>query len=729
MKKTITLLLIALANVLPAAAHAQQNFWEPCGGPVADGITHLILHPDGDIFAGSSASGIYRSSDGGETWERVLDLGSLATAIRDMAVNAQGHVFASASDLFTPRLYRSKDKGANWEKILLGSPDVPVICLAVNAQDQLLAGTAKGIYRSFDDGDTWLLSDVRLDSLLIQELSAGPDGQIFAGTKTGLYRSAAAGNSWDKVALNAEVHTVAATNSGLVFAAADSSIYRSADNGDSWEPLGWNFGRISVLAFHTGGQALAGNAAGLFKSSDSGNSWQPAGLFDRAVYALAHEAGNTLLAGTSAGVFVSSDNTSTWFPANRGLGNTYVTSFSESPDGALYAGTRGTYFGRGFFQIIGSGVYRSPDGGNSWENVLSEPHVFSAVHVTPSGHILAQRVERTISRSFFYLHRSADQGVTWGQVDFVGQALDFVNNAQGHVFACAPWYESGGHGSNPGGIYKSADNGLSWDSVLLESGGLASYFALAINAQGDLFAGRYAPDDTIQVIRSTDGGHTWAPASGGIPANGGRVFALAIDKEGRLFTGKEYGGLYRSESNGDTWESLDADWGNLNDLAVNAEGHIFAATSYGVFFSADHGETWDTLNTGVGNTEVNVLIPTKSGRLFAGTNSEGVFRSAATGTAVKELPGKPVPADALGQIYPNPLREYANIPFSIGASGVAKLAIYDATGRELRILFGQDFKPGNYEAEFRPGDLPAGVYFYSLITRNLRSTKRFLIIR
>lgn len=733
MKKTIILLLTALANLLPRAAQAQQNFWEPCGGPVADGITNLILHPEGELFAGSGVSGVYRSSDDGETWEQVLDIGSYYTGVIDMVVNSQGHIFTSINDWNTFKLYRSTDKGANWAPILPGSPNVPVICLAVNIQDHLLAGTAKGIYRSFDHGNSWLLSDIRLDSLYVLELSAGPDGQIFAGTKTGLFRSADGGDSWDALPLNAEVHTTCAAANGLVFAAADSSLYRSVDNGDSWEPLTWYAGRIAVLAFDASGQALAGSAAGLFKSSNSGNSWQPAGLDDWAVYALAHHTGKALLAGTSAGVFVSSDNTNTWFPTNLGLGNTYVTRLSESPDGALFASTNGVQFGRGFSQIIESGVYRSPDGGNSWESVLSEPHAFTAVHVTPAVHLLAQRAERTSSRSYFYLHRSADQGATWEQIDFVGQAADFVNDAQGHVFACAPRYDSGGHGGNPGGIYKSADNGLTWDSVLMETGGLTSYYTLAINAQGDLFAGRSAnlQDDTIQVIRSTDSGQTWAPASGGIPANGERVIVLAIDNEGRLFAGKEYGDLYRSENNGDSWEALDADlsWGYLNDLAANDKGHVFAATSFGVFFSTDHGESWDTLNTGLNNTEVNAIFLSKSGRLFAGTNGGGAFRSAATGTAVKELPGNPARADALGQIYPNPLREHANIPFSIGASGAAKLAIYDATGRELRILFSQDFKPGNYEAEFRPGDLPAGVYFYSLLTRGLRISKKFVIIR
>lgn len=435
MKKTITLLIVALAIFLPSATQAQQNFWEPCGGPVADGITNLILHPDGELFAGSGASGVYRSPDGGESWEQVLDIGLFYTGVRDMTVNSQGHIFASINDFNTFKLYRSADKGDNWTQIPVGSPNVAVTCLTVNQQDHLLAGTSKGIYRSFDNGASWLPTDIRLDSLYVLELSAGPDGRLFAGTKTGLFRSADGGGSWDALPLNAEVHTTFAAANGLVFAAADSSLYRSADNGDSWEPLVWNFGRIAVLALHTDGQALAGNHAGLFKSSNAGNSWQPAGLNDRAVYALAHHTGMALLAGTGAGVFVSSDNTNSWFPANLGLGNTYVTRFSESPDGALFAGTSGTYFGRGFSQIIESGVYRSPDGGNSWENVLSEPHAFTAVHVTPAGHLLAQRAERTSSRSYFYLHYSADQGATWEQVDFVGQAADFVNDAQGYVFA------------------------------------------------------------------------------------------------------------------------------------------------------------------------------------------------------------------------------------------------------------------------------------------------------
>ncbi|MBK8920597.1 MAG: T9SS type A sorting domain-containing protein [Saprospirales bacterium] len=738
MKNILRLCLFALPALLPHPAHAQQDFWEPCGGPLYGSTSALALHPDGDMFAGSTVSGVYRSTDGGNSWKQALDYGFAPWGdfVRDIALNTQGHVFAA----YNTAIYRSIDKGENWVEKSPGLGTAQVWCFAVNLHDHLLAGATKGLYRSTDNGDTWPPADIRLDSLWIRDLFLHPAGHVFAGTNAGLFRSTDGGNTWNGPLLSAVVHAGAADASGYVFAAADSSLYRSADNGDTWEPLLWNSGQINVLAFTAGGQLLAGSATGLFVSADQGGSWQAAGLDGRTVTALAFNAGNALVAGTDPGVFLSSDNGNSWRPANKGLGNTYPNQFAESAGGFLFTSTTGGYSGgRAYIPVNGPAVYRSADEGNSWEAVFSGEHNYEAVHVTPSGHILAQEGRYSSSGYFTEMYRSADQGQSWEYTEFLGVAEELVNTADGYILVAASGFDAGSHGGFVGGIYKSSDNGFIWDSLYrdfdLNTFSMSNHYCLTIDAQGDIFAGiSYWPEpDSVKIIRSADGGQTWAPASGGIPPGDldTHVLSLAADSGGRLFAGLSNGLLFRSENKGASWDSLDLNAGgaSVNDLAIDASDHIFAATANGVFYSTDHGASWDSLNSGLSNLETKTLFIAKNGRLFVGTAGGGAFRSAAPVSAVGEAPGSTVPADALGQIYPNPLREQASIPFSIATPGRVRLAVYDMTGREMLVLFDGDYTPGNYEAAFQPGGLPAGVYFYSLSTQSRRLTRKLLIVR
>jgi len=98
---------------------------------------------------------------------------------------------------------------------------------------------------------------------------------------------------------------------------------------------------------------------------------------------------------------------------------------------------------------------------------------------------------------------------------------------------------------------------------------------------------------------------------------------------------------------------------------------------------------------------------------------------------------------SLSQNYPNPFNPVTKILFNIplwpafrrgvdaeGRRGVLiKLIIYDILGREIKILVNEQLKPGTYEVEFDGTDLPSGVYFYKLITKDFLETKKMVLIK
>ena len=114
----VTVILIGLVLQLRADEHAEPNEsgWVQTNGPYGGRILALHEVPKGVLFAGTIGSGIFRSTDRGDTWAPVntgLDFETERTVfIRAFAHNG-GLIYAGASDA----LYRSTDGGESWHKV------------------------------------------------------------------------------------------------------------------------------------------------------------------------------------------------------------------------------------------------------------------------------------------------------------------------------------------------------------------------------------------------------------------------------------------------------------------------------------------------------------------------------------------------------------------------------------------------------------------------------------
>lgn len=79
--------------------------------------------------------------------------------------------------------------------------------------------------------------------------------------------------------------------------------------------------------------------------------------------------------------------------------------------------------------------------------------------------------------------------------------------------------------------------------------------------------------------------------------------------------------------------------------------------------------------------------------------------------------------------YPNPFNPNTNIKFDIAKPTFTELMIYDSRGREVSKLVNEKLNPGSYSYSFDAGNLPSGVYFYSLKTSEFTQTKRMMLIK
>jgi hypothetical protein len=89
----------------------------------------------------------------------------------------------------------------------------------------------------------------------------------------------------------------------------------------------------------------------------------------------------------------------------------------------------------------------------------------------------------------------------------------------------------------------------------------------------------------------------------------------------------------------------------------------------------------------------------------------------------------------LQQNYPNPFNPVTKIRFSIPVDSRLRgndnvvLRVYDVLGHEVQTLVNEELSPGTYEVEFDGGNLPSGVYYYTLSSNDINLTKKMVLIK
>lgn len=149
--------------------------------------------------------------------------------------------------------------------------------------------------------------------------------------------------------------------------------------------------------------------------------------------------------------------------------------------------------------------------------------------------------------------------------------------------------------------------------------------SLAIDTAGSIFAGT----DHGGVFKSVDNGVTWTPFNNGLIVN--TVEALAIDGNDRIYAGISDGGLFRSGVASDNWINIGPGDTTIWAIAINSGGHIFAASSAGLYRSMDDAISWTPINNGLMGSIVLSLAVNSRDELFAGTNTKGLFFSGDSG--------------------------------------------------------------------------------------------------
>jgi len=289
-----------------------------------------------------------------------------------------------------------------------------------------------------------------------------------------------------------------------------------------------------------------------------------------------------------------------WEPLGAPAG-VEISSLATTADGTIYIGT--------FYNSDGKGVYRLIPGSSNWEFMGLENNCPHALEITPTGEILAG-----CSGKIF---KSIDNGNTWNPV--------YIGGVQN--WSAIKAFENGLVFAGNSVILRSLDNGETWDTVFQTSGNEPIYdFARA--PDGTIYMGTTHYFSGGGVYRSSDNGTTWEYI--GLPDKW--IMTVAVNSSGEVFAGANAAGIYKYDGSGTSWTLLKNNISAVK-MIINSQGNIFAACNAdyypgGILRSEDNGQTFEAVNSGLLLNGADLLAMDGTGYIYTAMNSYPcVYRS------------------------------------------------------------------------------------------------------
>lgn len=403
-------------------------------------------------------------------------------------------------------------------------------------------------------------------------------------------------------------------------------LYRSTDGGHTWVNAGFPNGGVADLLADGDNWLMGLYIDGIYRSTDGGFGWTRvlAGVTADAI----HRHGPFLFAGESQfsprPISRSTDDGASWVPL-AGSPNLRVLCFASLGDG-VFVGSQ--------FQ----GMYRSTDDGGSWTQVTGLPATaaISAMCVL-DGNLYA--AVDNISPPIFGVFRSTDGGNNWTPTpqspDSGGDDLNRLIAHEGDLYA-------GMRGIHGGGIFRSTDEGATWESLddALPGEHRVGDFLLGFDGGDTFFAGM---EDGL--YRTEDDAQTWIDSGQGTGAI--RGVASLLDHGGALHVGLMTNGaagrgIWKTTDLGITWSHGSGVGESGHARALCSVGSEILAGIYGfprgVYRSSDAGESWIESTSGISPSTIIYDIERDGSRLWVAAH-EALYRSTNDGANWTTIPG------------------------------------------------------------------------------------------
>ncbi|MCY3698562.1 MAG: glycosyl hydrolase [Gemmatimonadetes bacterium] len=613
------------------------NTWMHMGLEATKHIARILIHPRnpdvvhvaamGDLWGSNPERGVFRTTDGGESWEKVLYVDDRTGAI-DLAMDP-----ADPNTIFAAMYQRQR---TGW---------------GFNG-----GGPGSGLYRTVDGGDNW--------TELTEGLPEGDKGRIGID----IYRQ---DGNLVYALVEADPRRPGQGFGGGGGGPRQGGLFRSTDRGETWEkvsdtnPRPMYYSQVRIDPSNPDRIYVLGTQLSI--SDDGGRTFRNDGAVqihvDHHQLWINPEDPDHLILGSDGGVAASWDGAAHWrMYDNIALGQFYTIGYDMRTPYAVCGGlqdndawcgpsnTRSfhgirhqdwyeTAYGDGFFTIVdptdSTIVYSESQGGNmnrydltTGEKIPMRPIVGPRAdgdttkayrYNWNSPLLLSPHDPATVYLGANYLLRSRDYGMSWEEVG----GLDLTKQIDREELEIM-----GVPGSEPQ---------MSLNDGIANYGNLTSVEESPL-ARGLIYAG--TDDGNLQVSR--DDGETWENVVDRIPGLPERTYVSRVEPshhvEGRVyatFDGHRNGDYapyaYVSEDYGQSWRAIANGLPDLWSVNVIVEHHrapnlLFIGNEVGVFVSVDRGESWVQLKNNLPTVPVDdLLVHPRENDLIVGTHGRSAW--------------------------------------------------------------------------------------------------------
>jgi photosystem II stability/assembly factor-like uncharacterized protein len=648
--------------------------------------------PRGNVSPGD---GIYRSTDAGRNWSKIglPEAGQIGRIV--VHPNDPDHVYVAAlGHIFGPNeergVYRTKDGGKTWEKVLGVSDRAGAVDLAMDPNNPrvlfaamweverkpwtlISGGDGSGVWRSTNGGDDWEevtkgLPEETMGKISVS-VSGGKSGRVYALIEAaetgGLYRSDDGGDSFTLINSDHNflqrawyyTHVTADPADGETVYINNVQFWRSHDGGKSFKPIRTPHGDNHDMWINPDDPnvMVQANDGGANVSYNGGRSWstqgnQPTAEFYRVsvdnqfpyrVYGCQQDNSCVTIASRTGGGSIGRQD---WWVIGGGESG-HVAIDPDNPD-ISYAGSYGGYITR----------YDHATGQN--RNITAWPQVAIGM---PSRDLkyrfqwnapirLSPHDKDTLYHASQHVHRTRDGGQSWDTISpdlshdddatqgYAGEPITRDNTGV-EVFGTVFAFEESPHqpgllwaGTDDGRVHLSRDAGKTWDEITpakMPERGQVNTLALSTHDAGRAFIAvtRYKFDDFAPYIfRTDDYGASWdllTDGENGIdPGHFTRVVREDPDRKGLLYAGTEFG-VYYSIDDGANWQPFRKNMPvtPVTDLQVHEKDLVVATQGRG-FWILDDLTPLHQLTAEIDGSEYHLFAP-REVTLFSGGGTRG----------------------------------------------------------------------------------------------------------
>ena len=559
--------------------------WQPIHNGLGRAAVHTLIMDPRDsktLYAGTRLGGVYKTNDGGLTWHDMnvgIDIqgNEWVTIIVMDAQNSQ-HLYFTHS----MAIYKTENGGLSWQKIK-------------DSQDESCPRTFVGLVLEPSDGNILYTADV---------------GDEHSGCQGGVYKSTDGGRRWSITNLKWQAWDgpfntfwIEPQDGQSIYVSSGGNLWVSADKGDTWVESSYGCNSF-VFNIQDPLTAYCGLGEQIRKTTDGGKQWKIIAnpeTGNPSALAISPQDNDTLFLGAS-GLYISTNGGKTWEKYGSGLGsNGWELKIAPGETPVLYA------------QRFDSSLYLSEDAGRNWENFGSG----GSLSFDYDGKLLY-----SLGKS--YLAVSRDNGTSWEQSALPlpgAEAIAVHPTNSNRVYALYGYLL-------PPHIYYSDNLGKTWVGAT----GMQGVNSLRLFFDHLMGNRVYAIGD-IRASRSNDAGVTWEDCGDFSSLWTSLADARAtVDPRDSdlLFLATRGNGIIISDDGCTTWQLSNSGLGSLfvNTIAIDPKNPntLYAGTDGGAYVSLDGGQTWGQVNDGLlGATVVYSIVVDKDSNVYAAT-PYGIFK-------------------------------------------------------------------------------------------------------